>query len=178
MIKRAYGCALALLLAIPLFVYGMDGKKAVLGIEASFGTDGPGLAAYSGPVALPVSFGFRISLGFEGADYRFDDPTAALAIRWNFFGDNRWDAWAGAEAGGAWMNTGYDSFVLPFVGITSGLSFTFWDTLAVFLEAGLRYGTLTRERSARLQFLETRYRETVWVDPFAIRTGVRMMVRE
>lgn len=172
--KRAYGCALLFILTIPLCLNGVDARKFGPGLESCIGTDGVGFAAFARPTALPLTVGFRLSLGFEAADYAFNDPSAALAVRWNFLNDGKLGGWVGAEGGGAWMNTGYDSFAIPFVALTSGISFRVRNAFSVFLEAGLRYGTLTRERSARLEFLETRYRETVRMDPFAVRAGVRI----
>ncbi len=186
----ALGAAAAFLLAVPCAARA-DGQAAAAGdsaapaaaesapakhrtrggVELSAGTDGAAAAGFLVGAGGRLTVGLRAGLGYEAADFRWDDLAAALVLRRRILGYGRWTAWIGAEAGLARIDTGYDRFLCPFAAAVAGGSFRLVGRLAVFMEAGGRYGRRGLEDEAALPFLTVRYAETYAIDPLLVRLG-------
>ncbi len=141
-------------------------------VELSAGTDGAAAALFLVGAGGRLSAGLRAGLGYEMADFRWDDPAAALAVRWRVLGGRRWTGWLGAEAGLGRIDAGYDRFLCPFAAAVAGGNLRCGGRLSVFAEAGGRYGRRDREDEAALPFLTVRYAETYVIDPLLIRLGL------
>jgi hypothetical protein len=143
----------------------VEARKPKRSVELTAGSEGIDAAFFLTPGGGRLSAGVRAGLGYEWADFRWDDPTAALALRWRLLTSERWAWWVGAEAGAARIDTGYARFLVPFAGAVTGGSFGFTKRFGLFLEAGGRYGRPDLESEASLEFLEVRYEETYFIDP-------------
>ena len=121
-----------------------------------------------------LSLGLRLGLGLEFADFRWNDPSASLALRYRLLGAGRFMGWIGAEAGAIALDSGYDRFALPFAGATAGCAFRLADGLSLFAEAGGRYGRRDRRYESLLAFLDASYAETVFAMPAVLRLGLSL----
>jgi hypothetical protein len=164
----------AVLLALLAFGPRAAGDEAVRSAETSFGADGAALALFMAPKGSRFSLGARLGLGFEWTDFRMNDPAAALAVRWKFLESRHWAWWLGAEAGAAYLDTGYDRFTLPFAALSTGAGFRFRKRFSSFIEVGGRYGARDREHETSLAFLDARYEETIFIDPLVLRLGLAL----
>lgn len=169
--RRGFLAALALgvLVCAPLRLGALP-----MDAECTFGADGGALALFVTPEGGRLSVGVRAALGFEWTDFRMNDPSAALAVRWRLLASRRWAWWIGGEAGAALVDTGYDRFALPFVGASTGGRFSFGKRLSALAELGGRYGKRDLESEASLDFLDVRYEETLFIDPLVLRLGLSL----
>ncbi len=142
--------------------------------ESAIGLDGGAAALFMAPRDGRLSLGLRLGLGLELADFKWNDPSASLALRYRLLGAGRFEGWIGAEAGAIALDTGYDRFALPFAGATAGCAFRLAGGLSLFAEAGCRYGRRDRRYESSLAFLDASYAETVFALPAILRLGLSL----
>lgn len=142
--------------------------------ESSLGLDGGAAALFLAPRGGRLSLGLRLGLGLELADFRWNDPSASLALRFRLVGAGRLEGWIGAVAGAIALDTGYDRFALPFIGAEAGCGFRLAGGLWLFAEAGGRYGRRDRRYESSLAFLDASYAETVFAMPAVLRLGLAL----
>lgn len=143
-------------------------------VEASFGADGAAVAYFFAPEDNRLFAGLRVGLGFEWTDFILNDPSLALAVRYALFSSKRWAWWVGVEVGAAYIDTSYARFAMPFAGASIGARFRIRQRFSFFLETGGRFGQRDLTRKASLDFLDARYKETIFIDPLVMRFGLTL----